>query len=524
MSQQEQETTMQDAQSFWAWAQAQPQRLALVTHDHQQITAGELLKRVNQLSHGLRAAGLGEGDLVALMAPNDPVFFELFLATSQIGMFLSPINYHLSSEETSYILHNSDARLFVAHGRCAAVAQQAATAAGIQRCYWVGEPIPGFEPYENLLQGQPATLPEQRSAGTLMLYTSGTTGKPKGVRRSLPGADPEVMASLTSFLGAIFDIPSGTGAHLLTGPLYHATPSMMGPAVLHMGVPVVIMDKWTPEGTLERIARYRITSSNMVPTMFHRMLKLPEAQRTQHDLSSLRSVITTGAPCPQKTKEDILDWWGDVLYELYGGTEGVGTTIRPEEARLHPGSVGRAIPGSKIFIMDDTFRELPPGEVGTVYILPILGDFEYYKDAQKTQQVKRGDLITVGDVGYLDEEGWLHLTDRKIDMIISGGVNIYPAEIEAILIQHPLVADVAVFGIPDEEWGESIKAAVETAPGIPHTQEVADTLLTFAAEHIARYKVPRSIDFVAELPRLPSGKVLKRRLRAPYWEASGRQI
>ena len=524
MSQHQQENTMQDAQSFWAWAAVQPQRLALVTHDHGQITAGALLARVNQLSHGLCAAGLEEGDLVALMAPNDQVYFELFLATSQVGMFLSPINYHLSSEETSYILHNSDARVFVAHGRCGAVAQQAAAAAGIQRCYWVAEPILGFAPYESLLQDQPATLPEQRRAGTLMLYTSGTTGKPKGVRRSLPGADPEIMASLTSFLGTLFDIPPMTGAHLLTGPLYHATPSMMGPAVLHMGVPVVIMDKWTPEGTLERIERYRITSANMVPTMFHRLLKLPEAQRRRYDLSSLRSVVTTGAPCPPKTKEDILNWWGEVLFELYGGTEGVGTSIRPEEARLHPGSVGRAIPGSRIFILNDIFQEMPPGEVGTVYILPILGDCEYYKDPHKTQQIKRGDLITVGDVGYLDEEGWLYLTDRKIDMIISGGVNIYPAEIEAVLIQHPHVADVAVFGIPDEEWGESVKAAVEIIPGIPHTQEVADALLSFAAEHMARYKVPKSIDFVAELPRLPSGKVLKRRLRAPYWEAAGRQI
>jgi long-chain acyl-CoA synthetase len=284
------------------------------------------------------------------------------------------------------------------------------------------------------------------------------------------------------------------------------------------------MDKWTPEEALALIERYRITATHMVPTMFHRLLKLPEAERNRHDLSSLKSVIHAAAPCPVETKHKMMQWWGPVIYEYYAATEGGGAYVKPKDWLAHPGTVGKPFPGAVLKIIDEAGNELPAGDVGTIYMGSPIGEFEYYKDADKTEKARHGNLFTVGDVGYLDPDGWLFISDRKTDMIISGGVNIYPAEIEALLHQHPKVADVAVFGVPDEDWGESVKAVVEPLPGVPTGPELAEELTVYCRQNLASYKVPRSIDFREALPRLPTGKLYKRLLRDEYWQGQTRRI
>jgi len=310
----------------------------------------------------------------------------------------------------------------------------------------------------------------------------------------------------------------GEGVHIAMGPLYHAAPGRFGMGALHRGETLVLMDKWTPEGALERIDRYRCTDTHMVPTMFHRLLKLPEAERRRYDVSSLRSVVHAAAPCPVETKRRMMEWWGPVLYEYYAGTEGGGTYVKPKEWLEHPGTVGRAWPMSEVKVLDAEGNELPPGEVGTIYMLPPFGKMEYHRDPEKTRNAYLGDMLTLGDLGYMDEDGWLYMSDRRSDLILSGGVNIYPAEIEAVLHQHPKVADVAVFGLPDEDWGEFVQAVVQPMEGVEAGPELAEELWHYAEKSLAHYKLPKKIDFVDELPRLPTGKLAKRKVREEWLE------
>ncbi|MDY6943511.1 MAG: acyl-CoA synthetase [Pseudomonadota bacterium] len=510
---------------FWAWAAQDPDRLALVTDDGEEMSFGALGRRVNQLSHGLRSLGLKRGDLVAVLLPNESAWIEVFMATQQIGLYMTAINYHLTGPEIAYILENSEAKAFVANARYAEAARTAAEALKfpVDRRFSVGE-ISGFRPYASLHEGQPETAPPDREAGQLMLYTSGTTGRPKGVRRALTGGPPEAAAMMGSMLSAMFDIKPGEGVHLAQGPLYHAAPGAFSTGAMHQGQSLVLMDKWTPEGCLERIEKYRVTATHMVPTMFHRLLKLPEEVRARYDVSSLRSVIHAAAPCPVDTKRKMMEWWGPVIYEYYAATEGGGAYVKPKEWLEHPGTVGRAFPGATLKILDDDGGELGPGEVGTIYMGSPMGEFEYYKDKDKTEKARQGGMFTVGDMGYLDQDGWLYISDRKTDMIISGGVNIYPAEIEAVLHQHPKVADVAVFGVPDEDWGESVKAVIEPLPGVSSGPELAEEILEFASRHLASYKIPRTVDFNPALPRLPTGKLYKRLLRDEYWKDAGKKV
>jgi long-chain acyl-CoA synthetase len=295
---------------------------------------------------------------------------------------------------------------------------------------------------------------------------------------------------------------------------------------LNLGQTVVLMGKWTPEGTLKRIQKYGITTSHMVPTMFHRLLSLPDEVKKTYDVSSVKNIIHAAAPCPVEVKRRMLDWWGPVIYEYYAATEGGGTFVKPQEWLEHPGTVGRPWPGSKITIVDDEGNEVPPGTPGTIYMGPLQGDsgFEYYKDADKTKASRRGGQFTVGDIGFLDSDGWLFLSDRKADMIISGGVNIYPAEIEAVLLTHPKVGDAAVFGIPNEEWGEEVKAVIEPAADVTGSPELGAELLDFCKERLAAFKCPRTIDFRDELPRQPTGKLYKRLLRDEYWRGREKAI
>ena len=511
---------------FWRLAADDPEHVALVTPDGRSLKAGALLARANALVHGLRRCGLAPGDAIAVLLPNGAPIIELYLAATQAGWYLVPINHHLTAPEIAYIVQDSGATVLVADERFATASRAAADEAGLpaDARFAVGI-IPGFQPYPTLTADVSSAAPADRSAGAVMNYTSGTTGRPKGVRRRLMPVEPEAVATMTSMLLAMFGIEfGGSGAHLVGSPLYHTAPLVFAGVSLHVGHTLVVMEKWTPEDSLAVMARHRITTTHMVPTQFHRLLALPDDVKRRYDLSSLRQVIHAAAPCPVDVKRKMLAWWGPVIYEYYAASEGGGTIVTPEEWLRYPGTVGRPWPGSEVRILDDDGAMRPAGEPGTVYMQLGVQDFEYHKDAAKTSANRRDGFFTVGDVGYLNEDGYLFLCDRKIDMIISGGANIYPAEVEAALLGHPKVGDVAVFGIPDEDWGEQVKAVVEPAPGATAGPALAEELLAFCAANIAKYKSPKSIDFIGEMPRDPNGKLYKRKLRDPYWQGRERKI
>lgn len=511
---------------FWNFAQANPDAVALIGPDGTQLTRGELHARCNRLVHGLRALGLQPGDCVATVLPNDTPMLELYLAAAQAGWYLTPINHHLTGAEIGYILRDSDARALVVDARFADACRGAVAEAGFpaSSAFSVGA-APGFRPLTDLTAGQPDSVPADRRAGMVMNYTSGTTGKPKGVRRRLPEMDPDSVFGLYALFLSLFGIePEKDNVHLCGSPLYHTAVLMFAGGSLHFGHTVVVMDKWTPELCLEAIAKYRVTTSHMVPTQFHRLLGLPEDVRAGYDVTSLRHMIHAAAPCPPETKRRMLAWWGPTIYEYYAASEGGGTIVSPTEWLQYPGTVGKAWPTAEVRILDEDGNDLPVGQTGTVYMKLGQADFEYHKDKDKTEKNRREGFFTVGDVGYLNEAGYLFLCDRKIDMIISGGVNIYPAEIEAELAGHPKIADVAVFGVPNADWGEEVKAVVEPAPGVEPGPALAEELLAFCAERLAKYKRPKSIDFVAEMPRDPSGKLFKRKLRDPWWQGRERAI
>ena len=511
---------------FWKLAEDNPSHVALITPEGDRVTAGALLQEVNRVAHGLRQRGVRRGDTVAVMMTNEAATLELYLAATQVGLYITPINSHLAVPEVAYIVGDCDAKAVFASARTAESCGSALDSIGFPRdARFATAPAAGFRAYEELKAGQPGTSPEDRSAGASMTYTSGTTGRPKGVRRPLVPAPPESVAEANALFLRLFGIaPHDDGVHLVVSPLYHTAVLNFCTNHLHFGHTVVLMDKWTPEGTLEQIARQRVTTTHMVPTQFRRLLALSDPQRARADISSLRHVIHSAAPCPIDVKRRMIDWWGNVIYEYYAASEGGGTLATPEEWLKHPGTVGRAWPISKLRIAREDGTDCAPREVGTVYMSMGSHKFEYHKDRAKTASTWAGDFFTVGDAGYLDEEGYLYLCDRKHDMIISGGVNIYPAEIESAMVVHPKVRDVAVFGVPDDDWGEHVKAVVELAPGVAASPELAGELLEFCKQSLASFKCPRSIEFVDALPRDPNGKLYKRKLRDPYWEGRERAI
>ncbi len=519
------EVSMSDY-GFWNLAQTDPGHVALIEPDGRALTAGELLAGANRLVHGLRSLGLQQGDCIATVLPNGAPMVELYLAAGQAGLYLVPINHHLTASEIAYIVQDSEAKAFFAGERfsdaCRGAAQELHFPEHAR--FAIGR-VPGFRAYAELTDGQPATLPENRAAGQVMNYTSGTTGRPKGVRRPLAPYDPDaVFSMLAMFLGMFGVPPGGDGVHLTGSPLYHTAVLMFAGSSLHLGHTVVLMDKWTPESSLDFIQKYRVTTTHMVPTQFHRLLALPEEVKARYDVSSLRHVIHAAAPCPVDVKRRMLQWWGPVIYEYYAASEGGGTMVTPDEWLKYPGTVGRAWPSSEIRVLDDDGKTCPVGQPGTVYMALGVADFEYHKDKAKTDANRREGFFTVGDVGYLNDDGYLFLCDRKIDMIISGGVNIYPSEVEAVLLTHPKVADAAVFGIPNEDWGEEVKAVIEPAPGVKASAQLADEILNFCLQKAAKYKCPKSIDFIDSMPRDPNGKLYKRKLRDPYWKGRERAI
>ncbi|GAA1007611.1 long-chain acyl-CoA synthetase [Acrocarpospora pleiomorpha] len=471
--------------SFYAIARAHPERRAVVDADGSETSFGELLAQVNAVSHGLRARGLAVGDVVAGVLPNGLDAVIMLLATAQIGLYYVPINWHLTTPEIDYIRSDCDARIVV-YGPADVTA---------------------------LANGQITKNPDDRTNGTVMWYTSGTTGFPKGVQRPLTGKTPEeIMPLYAWFLGEVCDLQPGDAVHLVTSPMYHSAPCAHVIFALNMGHTVVIAPRFEPGTILDLIDRYQVDNAMMVPTMFHRMLHLPPEVRKNHDLSSLRQVIHTGAACPIAVKKAIMDWWGPVLYEYYGSTESaIAFAVKPQEWLARPGTVGRAAPTFEAKVLDDNGDEVPRGEPGLLYVKSILGSFQYRKDPAKTAASMRGDWYAPGDIASMDEDGYLFIRDRRTDLIISGGVNIYPAEIEAALLEHPAVADVAVIGVPDEEWGHRVVALV-----LPAREVTQDELLDHLRPRLARFKHPRVIEFRAELPRTPTGKLSRSKVRADY--------
>jgi long-chain acyl-CoA synthetase len=514
-------------QGFWRIAEADPDRVALVTEAGESRTAGELLAVANQLVHGLRALGLEPGDQLAVIQPNGVEMVELYLAALQAGWRITPINHHLVGAEIAYIVNDSESKVLVGHERFADICiATAAELTGIppERRFAVGV-VDGFRPYSDLTDGQPTTTPDHRIAGMAMHYTSGTTGRPKGVKRGLVDIDPSDMGALMSGFQQMFGVTPGAGVHICGSPMYHTAPLLWCGSGFHMGHLVVLMDHWDPIRMMELIDQYHVTWSHMVPTQFHRILQaIPPERRGDYDVSSLQTMVHAAAPCPPDIKREMIAWWGDAILEYYAATEGGGTIITAAEWLEKPGSVGKPWPGSEVKILDDDHVEQPAGTEGTVYMSLALSDFEYKGDSAKTKENRWNGFFTVGDWGLLDSDGYLFLKDRKSDMIISGGVNIYPAEIEAALLGAPGVQDVAVFGIPHADWGEEIKAVVQLVPGTPDNQETRAAIFAHLEDKLAKFKRPKTIDVVEQLPRDPSGKLFKRKLRDPYWAGQDRKI
>jgi long-chain acyl-CoA synthetase len=498
-------------------AQKAPDRPAILS-ERGDRSFGELNAQANRLVRELRAAGLRAGDAIALMCSNRPEFAEVFAGCLRGGFRLTLLNWHLTQDEVGYIVDDCEARAFIVEARCVEAPQAVANNGRLVSRIAIGS-APDFDDrqflnYESRLSRHSESDLDDPVRGSTMLYTSGTTGRPKGVRRNPMTRPPE--QSDTDIAGSF---QRGESLVLCTGPLYHAAPLQTNLYLpLLRGVGVVLMDKWDAEETLALVERHRITHTHMVATMFHRLLALPEDVRNRYDVSSLAFVIHGAAPTPIHVKRAMLDWFGPVIYEYYAATEGGGTSITPEQWLRKPGSVGPPNPGRAVVVLDDEYKSLPPGTTGTVYFTtPDEGAFEYFKSPEKTAASFSGDLFTLGDHGYLDEDGYLFLTGRTSELIIAGGVNIYPAEIDAALLMHSAVADVACVGVPNDERGEEVKAVVQVAEGFAESVELAGELIEFCRTHLAKFKCPRSVDFDPKLPRSDAGKVQRRVVRDRYW-------
>jgi long-chain acyl-CoA synthetase len=511
MSDDERAAAAENGMTLAYWAASRPEDAAIIG-EHGDRTFGALNANANRLVRALRTRGIASGDAIAVMVANRAEVAEAVYAALRCGLRYTPINWHLTADEAAYIVGDCEAKVLVADAAFGAVAREiSARVKGLPVRLAVGGDIDGFERYADAIAPENAADITDAVLGGSMLYTSGTTGRPKGVHRAQP----------TPVAATPFGYVPGESLHLCTGPLYHAAPlafSLASP--LNAGTGVVLMDNWTAGDTLRLIETHHITHSHMVPTMFHRLLSLPDDVRERADVSSLRLVLHGAAPCPVWVKQAMIEWWGPVFLEYYAATEGLGTWVTSTEWLKKPGTVGKPNPPDAIRVLDADGRDCAPGVVGEVCLKADALRFDYYKDPGKTTASYRGDHFTLGDVGYLDDDGHLFLTDRSTNLIISGGVNIYPAEIEAELLAHPAVGDVAVIGVPDTEWGEIVLAVVELQPAIAPSDELARELIEHCRARIAHFKCPRRVDFVDELPRNDNGKLYKRRLRDEYRAAA----
>ena len=506
------------------FAASDPERPAVITASGRVVTFAQLEERSCRLAQALFAHGLRPGDHVAVLLPNDDRTHEVAFALQRSGLYYTMVNTHLAADEAAYIVVDCGARTLITSAALAPLATElvARTPDVELRLMTGATAAEGHTSYDEFVAGSPGDPLDDEVEGSAMLYSSGTTGHPKGIRRPLSGQPFGSDVVLSGMLGGIMGFAPG-GVYLSPAPLYHSAPLVWSMTAQRLGGTVVVMEHFDPERCLALIEQHRVTHAQFVPTMFVRMLKLPEAVRERYDLSSLRSVVHAAAPCPPEVKRRMIEWWGPVIHEYYSGTEGMGMTwITAAEALTHPGSVGKAIWG-EVHVCSDDGEDLPVGDDGVVYFAGRTGaaSFQYNHDPEKTRQTfnDKG-WATLWDVGHLDEEGYLYLTDRKLFMIVSGGVNIYPQEIEDVLVLHAAVADVAVFGIPDPEMGEEVKAVVQPAPGALPGPELEAEIIAFCRANLSHYKCPRTVDFTDLLPRGENGKLYKKAMREAYWASS----
>ncbi|WP_238422357.1 acyl-CoA synthetase [Gordonia sp. 'Campus'] len=509
------------------FAKSTPDKPAIIrAATGEQLTYRQLDENSTRLANYLDSLGLTRGDNIAVVSANDLHVFEVYWAALRSGLYVTAVNHHLTAAETNYILGDCNAQVVFAGASvvdAVSATGEIEALSGAGRRVVRGGELDGFESYDKILADASAEPRTDQPRGTDMLYSSGTTGRPKGIKTPMPeGQVDEVPDAYTAIFAPMYGYDE-SAVYLSPAPLYHAAPLRYCGMTNSVGGTVVMMDRFDPEAALAAIEKYKVTHSQWVPTMFIRMLKLPDDVRTKYDVSSLKIAVHAAAPCPVEVKRAMIEWWGPVIHEYYASTEAAGATfIGPQEALDHPGSVGKPLLGV-VHICDEDGKELPTGEVGQVFFEREDVAFQYHNDPEKTrsaQHPEHENWSTTGDVGYVDEEGYLYLTDRKAFMIISGGVNIYPQEAENVLINHPAVFDVAVIGVPDADLGEVAKACVQLAEGQEPTDELAEDLITFSKDNIAAYKAPRSVDFVDELPRTPTGKLVKGDLRKKYWPAT----
>ena len=484
------------------------------------VTYRELEARSNRLAHLFRSRGLRRLDHYSIFMENNNRYLEACGAGERSGLYYTCVNSFLTAGELAYILNNSESRILITSKAKLDIAREAINECPkielciVADCKSESDLIVGLD---EATKGLPKTPIADEWSGTTMLYSSGTTGRPKGILRPLQEVPPSEQLPLFDFLQKLWQYREGM-VYLSPAPLYHSAPQAAVNLTIRVGGTVVIMESFDPERYLQLVEQYGITHTQLVPTMFSRMLKLPEEVRSRYDLSTLETAIHAAAPCPAAVKEDMIKWWGPIIHEYYGATEGLGfTACNSEEWLAHRGTVGRVLLGD-LHILDENMQPCPKGTPGTVWFKTAT-PFEYFNDPGRTKEARSedGSMSTVGDVGYVDDDNFLYLTDRATFMIISGGVNIYPQECENLLITHPKIADAAVFGVPNADLGEEVKAVVQPMPGITPGEELAQELIAFCSQSLSRQKVPRSIDFEAELPRLPTGKLYKRLLRDRYW-------